>query len=178
MKKFFALLILASMLCLSIILASCDVQETVDSARSNLMETSKELFDPFLNQTVLSDDEKIDDDKSNTENGGNNDGGNTENDDNNNGGNNDNGDETEMVLITFNGNDPQAIIFGKGTLEIPKGGTLTTANLPKASSIYIFICWAYDRNGENIWNEDDEFTEDTVLYAIWDKETGNVGTAE
>ena len=31
--------------------ASCDYQDTVDSARSELMEAAKDLLDPFLNRS-------------------------------------------------------------------------------------------------------------------------------
>ena len=62
MKRILALLTATFMLCMGVFLVSCNYQDTVDSARNNLMETSKDLLDPFLNQT-----------KSSTENGGGND---------------------------------------------------------------------------------------------------------
>lgn len=51
MKRIFALIIVAFTLCLTLFLASCDYQESVDSARADLMDSAKELLDPFLNQT-------------------------------------------------------------------------------------------------------------------------------
>ena len=54
MKRAAALILMAFVLCLSLLLASCDYQESVDSARQNLMDSAKDLLDPFLNQTKSS----------------------------------------------------------------------------------------------------------------------------
>lgn len=54
MKRILALLTAALILCMGVFLVSCNYQDTVDSARSNLMETTKDLLDPFLNQTKSS----------------------------------------------------------------------------------------------------------------------------
>lgn len=50
MKRIFALLFSISLLFSVFAFTACDIQETVDSARSNLMESAKDLLDPFLNQ--------------------------------------------------------------------------------------------------------------------------------
>lgn len=54
MKRIFALIIAVFMLCAAVFLVSCDYQDTVDSARENLMDTTKDLLDPFLNQAKSS----------------------------------------------------------------------------------------------------------------------------
>ena len=54
MKRIFALIISVFMLCAAVFLVSCDYQDTVDSARENLMDTTKDLLDPFLNQAKSS----------------------------------------------------------------------------------------------------------------------------
>lgn len=51
MKKLLALVFCVIFSFTLISLASCDYQEAVDSARSNLMETAKDLLDPLLNQS-------------------------------------------------------------------------------------------------------------------------------
>lgn len=52
MKKIVALLLACSLLlALALSFASCDYQDTVDSARSELMEAAKDLLDPFLNRS-------------------------------------------------------------------------------------------------------------------------------
>ena len=67
MKKLISLLLLVSIVVLSLLLVSCEYQDTVDSARSNLMDTAKDLLDPFLNQAGSStnqDDDNSDAQKS------------------------------------------------------------------------------------------------------------------
>ena len=54
MKRAFALIISAFILCFTLFLASCDYQESIDSARADLMDSAKDLLDPFLNQTSSS----------------------------------------------------------------------------------------------------------------------------
>ena len=52
MKKILALLLICSLLLVSALaFTSCDYQETVDSARSELMDAAKDLLDPFLNRS-------------------------------------------------------------------------------------------------------------------------------
>ncbi len=54
MKRIFVLITALLTLCFTLFLTSCDYQESVDSARADLMESAKELLDPFLNQTKSS----------------------------------------------------------------------------------------------------------------------------
>ena len=52
MKKIFALLLACSLLLtLTLLSTSCDYQAEVDSARTELMNTAKDLLDPFLNRS-------------------------------------------------------------------------------------------------------------------------------
>ena len=51
MKRIVALVLCAVFSFSLLFLYSCDYQDQVDSARSDLMETAKDLLDPFLNQT-------------------------------------------------------------------------------------------------------------------------------
>ena len=52
MKKIFALLLVCSLLLtLALLSTSCDYQAEVDSARTELMNTAKDLLDPFLNRS-------------------------------------------------------------------------------------------------------------------------------
>ena len=51
MKRVVALLLCAVFSFTLLFLCSCDYQDQVDSARSDLMETAKDLLDPFLNQS-------------------------------------------------------------------------------------------------------------------------------
>ena len=52
MKKIFALLLACSLLLtLALLSTSCDFQGEVDSVRTELMDTAKDLLDPFLNRS-------------------------------------------------------------------------------------------------------------------------------
>ena len=56
MKRFMALILCAVFSFSLLFLYSCDYQDQVDSARSDLMETAKDLLDPFLNQSKPTED--------------------------------------------------------------------------------------------------------------------------
>ena len=61
MKRLIALIISALLLGSVFALTSCD-QESVDNARSELLDTSKDLLDPFFNRQESSstDSERVD----------------------------------------------------------------------------------------------------------------------
>lgn len=60
MKRLIALIISALLLVSVFALTSCD-QEAVDNARSDLLDTSKDLLDPFFNrQESSTDSERVD----------------------------------------------------------------------------------------------------------------------
>ena len=50
MKRFFAIILCVLSLCAVLTLASCDYQESIDSVRADMMDTAKDLLDPFLNE--------------------------------------------------------------------------------------------------------------------------------
>lgn len=51
MKKLVALLICLILICTVFAFTSCEYQDSVDSVRSDLMDSAKEMLDPFLNQS-------------------------------------------------------------------------------------------------------------------------------
>ena len=61
---------------------------------------------------------------------------------------------------------------GYDEVEIKVGDTLSVEMLPLVKKDgYTFLCWAYDRAGNDKWSDLDTFNEDTVLYAVWKEET-------
>ena len=60
MKRVIALLLCAVFSFTLLFVCSCDYQDKVDSARSNLMETAKDLLDPFLNQSKPTENSTVD----------------------------------------------------------------------------------------------------------------------
>ncbi len=84
----------------------------------------------------------------------------------NNGG--DNSATTEKVTIVFKGNAQGVVFEGEKSVEIAKGSKLSEADVPEVFLTgYDFVYWAYDKNGDEEWNEAEKFNEDDVLYAIW-----------
>lgn len=76
----------------------------------------------------------------------------------------------EMVTITFNlrGGD---LVDGYGAIQIEKGTGINVNMFPEVEREgYRLVCWAYDREGKNPWEESDIFNESTTLYAVWEGE--------
>lgn len=81
----------------------------------------------------------------------------------------------EKVVVQFRGNGAGATIDGNTSVEVDKGGKLDITAVPDAyRDGYTFVCWAYDKLGDNSWNNNDVFLETTILYAIW-SQGGNGG---
>lgn len=50
MKKVLVVLLCILTVCLVFAFTGCDYQESIDSARSDLMDSAKDMLDPFLNK--------------------------------------------------------------------------------------------------------------------------------
>ena len=73
----------------------------------------------------------------------------------------------ETVKITFNLNGGD-LIEGELTVTVKRGEKLSIVRTPDVDmNGYVFIYWAYDKNGEYEWTNADRFYVDTVLFAIW-----------
>ena len=80
-------------------------------------------------------------------------------------------DKVEKVTITFKLRGG-VIIDGEESIQIDKGGRITLSIAPEVEREgYIFKGWSYDRAGLEEWFEDEEFDEDTDLYAQWEEKS-------
>jgi len=86
----------------------------------------------------------------------------------------------EKVEITFSPNRG-TIVDGDFEIEINKGSKLSESKLPIVEREgYEFSYWSYDGTGETEWDPAERFTQDTTLYAIWQKvdSGGDGGTGD
>ncbi len=92
--------------------------------------------------------------------------------DDNQGGNGDNtgddnqGEATETVTIKFTC-VVGTLVSGAKEVKINKGSTLLPNQMPVYQRNGYVILWSYDKFGDEPWKADDEFTNDTTLFATW-----------
>lgn len=97
--------------------------------------------------------------------------------------NENNKEEKETVSVCFIVLENDAELEGNATAKVTKGEKLSAVQVPAVyRDGYSFEGWAYDQNGDSMWNSADKFSTDSILYAIWtpDKaeDSGDDGVTE
>ena len=77
----------------------------------------------------------------------------------------DNIDDIEQVAVTFN-TQGGTLVSGSTIIWVEKGGFATAPTVTRAG--YLFVCWAYDPEGNIPWSEAENFITDTELFAVWE----------
>ena len=81
--------------------------------------------------------------------------------------------ETVTIKFSVRGG---VIIDGEASIQIKKGGTITLNIAPEVERDgYVFKGWSYDRAGAEEWFADEDFDEDTTLYAQWEEKSQSGG---
>ena len=84
--------------------------------------------------------------------------------------------EMETVTVCFVVLEKDAELDGKDTVRVEKGGKLKNSKIPDVYRPgYVLEGWAYDQNGDDMWDASDGFRRDTILYAVWGEDTGDGG---
>lgn len=75
----------------------------------------------------------------------------------------------KLVRLDFNENTEVEVQNMPGTITTYKGANIDLRNkIPKATG-YNFLGWSEDREGTNIITDNYQITQDTTLYAVWEK---------
>ena len=85
---------------------------------------------------------------------------------------------TEKVSVVFRLTNANAsVVSGKTTVELDKGGKLTSSITPEVKlDGYTLKGWSFNQTGTDLWDGSErKVNEDLILFAVWEKITDDEG---